>query len=348
MLDDDQAVVGLMALDIHHGQRWPIFFDGQRYMGAIEAYVAAGFECLFGTGPTVVALAPTLFFGLFVALQYAVWRSWAGRTTGHLAALIAAVGAPMPALWSVVPRGGYVAVLAWAVASLWAYRVMTRPGPDPPRVWQAAWGFWLMFGYFVNPQSVVVYATLALDWSLGRHGRDLRHERHLAGGWVDRRGAGFVWLGLAAGTILALAVCGHVQPRWASGRIWYVFALDRLPPIVGVVGVIVVLVGVGVWSGFLGRLVRLLAAHPWGALGGLAALGLPFLYHLRVALGWAPRDPSLPMWIRAPGTSGRTCATACGRRRACSGVTIARRCSPSSATRRTGRHHPPGRRWPRP
>src|SRR5689334_17725698 len=64
-LDDDQSVVGLMALDIAAGRRWPIYFDGQRYMGAVEAYVAAAFVRLLGHGPAVVALAPTLAAALF-------------------------------------------------------------------------------------------------------------------------------------------------------------------------------------------------------------------------------------------------------------------------------------------
>src|SRR5262245_40805507 len=87
LLDHDQAVVGLMALDISEGRRWPIFFDGQRYMGAIEAYVAAVFVRAFGLSPVVVSIAPLLFCGAFVAGQYAVWTSWRGQKTGHLAAL---------------------------------------------------------------------------------------------------------------------------------------------------------------------------------------------------------------------------------------------------------------------
>src|SRR5579864_8559589 len=89
LLDHDQGVVGLMALDIAKGRRWPIFFDGQRYMGALEAYTAAVFVWLFGHSPEVVALAPVLYFGMFVAGQYVLWRLWDGRTAGHLAALVA-------------------------------------------------------------------------------------------------------------------------------------------------------------------------------------------------------------------------------------------------------------------
>ncbi len=33
VIEHDQAIVGLMALDIAEGRRWPIFFDGQRVHG---------------------------------------------------------------------------------------------------------------------------------------------------------------------------------------------------------------------------------------------------------------------------------------------------------------------------
>ena len=88
-LDHDQSVVGLMALDIAAGRRFPIFFDGQRYMGAVEAYMAAGFVRVLGHTPEVVALAPLMAFALFAAFQYWVWSRWADRRTGHFAAALA-------------------------------------------------------------------------------------------------------------------------------------------------------------------------------------------------------------------------------------------------------------------
>jgi hypothetical protein len=76
VIEHDQAIVGLMALDIAEGRRWPIFFDGQRYMGALEAYTAAVFVKLFGHSPASVAMAPTFYFAGLVAGQFAVWRVW--------------------------------------------------------------------------------------------------------------------------------------------------------------------------------------------------------------------------------------------------------------------------------
>jgi hypothetical protein len=50
----DQAIVGLMAKHIAEGRALPLFYYGQPYMLAVEAYVAAPFLAL--AGPTVAAL----------------------------------------------------------------------------------------------------------------------------------------------------------------------------------------------------------------------------------------------------------------------------------------------------
>src|SRR4029077_19606172 len=114
---------------------------------------------------------PLLGFGLFVAGQYAVWRHWRDRATGHLAAALTVLCAPMLSLWGIVPRGGYVEFLAWALPTFALYRGLARPGrPGMSALSQAAWGFLFALGYFLNPLSLTVYATVALDWVFGRHG----------------------------------------------------------------------------------------------------------------------------------------------------------------------------------
>lgn len=304
-----------MALDIAAGRRFPVFFDGQRYMGAVEGYVAAVFVSVFGHAPEVVALAPLLGFGLFAAGQYAVWSRWADRGTGHLAAALAVVGSPMLAIWGVVPRGGYIEFLAWALPTLAGYRALARAGSRMPHpVVQAAWGFALALGYFLNPLSLTVYTAIALDWTFVRHGADLRRERGLRTTWLDGPFAPAVWFAVAAGAVLALAFFCHVDPRRVAEGSPYVAlgGMSRAPWALAAGGAGVVgLIAVGAWwSGGPARLCDRLVRQPWHLAGVLLAL-FPFcLYAARVALHAEPAAPSLPVWITAPWKAGANVATA--------------------------------------
>ena len=69
--DADQAVVGLMAKHISEGRAFPVFFYGQSYLLALEAYLAAPLMWLLG--PTEVALKlPALAVNL-TAILLLVW-----------------------------------------------------------------------------------------------------------------------------------------------------------------------------------------------------------------------------------------------------------------------------------
>jgi len=52
--DSDQAIVGLMAKHLAEGRAFPLFFYGQHYMLAVEAWLAAPVFTL--AGPSVLAL----------------------------------------------------------------------------------------------------------------------------------------------------------------------------------------------------------------------------------------------------------------------------------------------------
>ncbi len=338
-----------MALDIAEGRRWPIFFDGQRYMGALEAYTAALFVKLFGHTPTTVALAPLLFFGLFVAGQYLLWSRWAGRSVGHLAAILSIVCAPMAAFWTIIPRGGYVEVLAWAIPTLGVYRHLTRRDATPlafPA--QFGWGFLFAFGYFLNPLSLVVYATLALDWTFGRHGRAIR-EAHP--GWVsvlDSPWVGAVWVGLAGLVVTTAAIGFHVDLSMSTMKVHFIYALGLVPWPGDLALGLAILGGLAGclawWTGAGSRVARLLSGHVAFMLGVLVAL-VPFpLHNLRVRLGYSPPDFSLPMWIRAPGPSVTTFATAVRRSCLC-WVAIPDRSIPLSLARGSTCPPPRVRRW---
>jgi hypothetical protein len=56
--DSDQAIVGLMAKHISEGRAFPLYYYGQNYMLAVEAYLAA--PAMLVAGPTVMALKTPL------------------------------------------------------------------------------------------------------------------------------------------------------------------------------------------------------------------------------------------------------------------------------------------------
>ena len=310
LLDHDQSVVGLMALDIAAGRRFPVFFDGQRYMGALEAYTAAGFVRVFGHAPAVVALAPLLVFGLLVAAQFAVWTAQSGRRAGHLAALFTVVCAPLLTVWGLIPRGGYVEILAWSVPTLVIYRAVVRPGrPGLTAAQQAGWGCWLGLGHVLNPLSMTVYVTLGLDWTFGRHGLDLRARRLDGRPTLERWATPFGWAAAGLATVASLAFFCHVDPRQTENGTPYVYlaglATGPAAAALGAAGVVLILGALGYATRLPGRLVSSLAANPWVLLG-LAVAWSPYaIYAAQVRAGTVDAAPTLPAWIGAPWNAGR-------------------------------------------
>ena len=131
--DADQAVVGLMAKHISEGRAFPVFFYGQSYLLALEAYMAAPLMWLLG--PTEGALKlPALAVNL-TAILLLVWL--ACRDLGLRPWLAAVCVLPLT-LPPVVPAsrlidaGGHGWPLCYAVV-LWATRRhRSAATPAPP------------------------------------------------------------------------------------------------------------------------------------------------------------------------------------------------------------------------
>lgn len=73
-IDSDEGVYGIMALEILRGD-FMVFFHGQDYMGAFQAFAAAPFIALFGANPMSLRLL-TICEG---ALLLLLWRYILGR-----------------------------------------------------------------------------------------------------------------------------------------------------------------------------------------------------------------------------------------------------------------------------
>ncbi len=166
--DADQAVVGLMAKHISEGRAFPVFFYGQSYLLAVEAYLAA--PVMWVLGPTEVALKLPLLVMNATTTLLLIWRLQ--RDVGLSAGLALAAALPL-ALPPVVPGvrlmdaiGGNIEPLLYTLA-LWVLR-------------DRMWLFAVALGLFVAHRELSLYAALALgllglwhqrgpSWALVRH-----------------------------------------------------------------------------------------------------------------------------------------------------------------------------------
>ncbi len=121
--DSDQAIVGLMAKHLVEGRARPLFFYGQEYMLAVEAWVMAPVFALLG--PTVFALRLTMIL-LNIAAALLLW--WLlireAKLAPWLAALAAAPFAMAPFITAahlVEAQGGNVEPFLW-VLLIWVLR----------------------------------------------------------------------------------------------------------------------------------------------------------------------------------------------------------------------------------
>ncbi len=113
----DEGIVGLMGKHIMEGREFPVFFYGQHYLGALEAYCTALSFSIFGVSVPALRLVPLLFsLGLLPLLFTFVYRNYSVSAARWSTALVAV--APLYFLqWNLKARGGFVEhiVLIFAV-----------------------------------------------------------------------------------------------------------------------------------------------------------------------------------------------------------------------------------------
>ncbi len=126
--DADQAIVGLMAKHISEGRAFPIYFYGQSYLLAIEAYLAAPVMWLLG--PTEVALKIPVVAMNILATGLLVWH--AHRDLGLRPFLALAAAAPLvippivPGTRLMEAMGGNAEPLLYTML-LWHFRARVWP-----------------------------------------------------------------------------------------------------------------------------------------------------------------------------------------------------------------------------
>jgi hypothetical protein len=95
--DSDESIVGLMTDDILRHGAHPVFFYGQNYMGALQAYLAVPFFLLLGATPFALLATATTETILFFLTLYLFTREVFSREVALLTLLLLAAG-PFSAL----------------------------------------------------------------------------------------------------------------------------------------------------------------------------------------------------------------------------------------------------------
>ncbi len=162
----DTATVGLMSVNILEGDR-PLFFYGQPYFGALEAYLAALFLSIFGFSEFVISLSPISFTLAWILFSYLLFTRIHNRITGLVAAACVAFPGYYVFWYAISTYGGYPAILCIGTAILWlALRIFQEKSDGTPLVFQClllgllmALGIWihaLIFPYIVIAAVLLV------------------------------------------------------------------------------------------------------------------------------------------------------------------------------------------------
>ncbi len=140
----DTAVVGQMALNILEGDR-PLFFSGQNYMGALEAYTLALVFIFVEPGHVTMTLATVAFTLAWVGITYVFFRRVCGPWPAVAAASVAALPGWSPVWYTTAPFGGYPQTYFFGMALLWLALDFDPERPVLPS-WRHALGLALIAG----------------------------------------------------------------------------------------------------------------------------------------------------------------------------------------------------------
>lgn len=129
----DTATVGLMSVNITRGE-YPLFFYGQPYFGALEAYVAALYITVFGFSEFILTLSPISFTLLWVIFTYLLFSRIFTPAAGKIAMLCVAFSGYYVFWYSIATYGGYSVIFCLGTAILWLSLLIFQDRPAPIRL----------------------------------------------------------------------------------------------------------------------------------------------------------------------------------------------------------------------
>ena len=137
--DADEAVLGLMARHILSGER-PVFFYGQSYMGALDAYLTVPFFLMFGQTVTAMRLLQVaLFAGVLISTAALAFRLDDDPFAALAAAAMVAIPPVLFSLYTSSTLGDYVETLLFN-------NLLLLIGLDLVTARRGGVGWWIAFG----------------------------------------------------------------------------------------------------------------------------------------------------------------------------------------------------------
>jgi dolichyl-phosphate-mannose-protein mannosyltransferase len=194
--DSDEAVMGLMARHVLHGQL-TTFYWGQAYGGSQEAILAAPLFAVAGSSYAALRLVPIVLSVLASLLVWRVGRRTIGEPAAGVAAALLWIWPPYTVAHLTPELGFYASnILYCALLLLLALRIVEKPGRG--RV--ALFGLVLGLAFWQTAQIIPV-ALPIVGWTIWKRRAALRH----------------LWLGVGTAAVGAAPwLVWNVRHDWAS------------------------------------------------------------------------------------------------------------------------------------
>jgi hypothetical protein len=141
-LNSDEAVLGLMSMDIARSGAHPIFSYGQNYIGAFQAYLAAPLFTLLHGDPLALRLATLIETMLFMGAIYALTRRVYSPAVALLTLALLTFGSGYLLKHELQAGAGAQDTLLFGALTILFATLRLRGGWSPLRAWgwMARWG----------------------------------------------------------------------------------------------------------------------------------------------------------------------------------------------------------------
>jgi hypothetical protein len=174
--DGDESVMGLMARHIAQGQgQIPLYVYGQRYIGSLEAIVAAGFLKLFGEGVFQLRLVTLIWSALFLVVHFIFSKRLWGPKVALISLLMLALASRWILNYTYRPQNNYASLLILGAAVFLLLDILSsKKAVSFPLL--VVLGILIGLGFWSTPQFLyypftlgVIYLLQSQEWQTGYH-----------------------------------------------------------------------------------------------------------------------------------------------------------------------------------